>query len=79
MIFWIYSDKIYILLKNISPLSFLKIVFVYVFIFGCTMPLLLFALSLVGANGGCPWGCSGFSLWWLLLLRNTGSRARGLQ
>ena len=55
MIFWIYSDKIYILLKNISPLSFLKIVFVYVFIFGCTMPLLLFALSLVGANGGGPW------------------------
>ena len=35
-------------------------------------------LSLVAASGGYSslW-CAGFSLWWLLLLRSTGSRRAG--
>ena len=37
-------------------------------------------LSLVAASSGYSslW-CTGFSLWWLLLLRSTGSRRHGLQ
>ena len=36
-------------------------------------------LSLVAASGGqSSFWCAGFSLWWLLLLRSTGSRCVGL-
>ena len=35
-------------------------------------------LSLVAVRGGCSsLQCTGFSLWWLLLLRSTGSRCAG--
>ena len=35
-------------------------------------------LSLAVASGGCSLlRCAGFSLWWLLLLQNTGSRCTG--
>ena len=54
----------------------------YLFIFGCAGSLLLCAhwLSLVATSGATLWlQCSGFSLWWLLLLQSTGSGARELQ
>ena len=49
----------------------------FFFFFCCTWSLLLLRrLSLVAVSGGYSllW-CEGFSLWWLLLLWNTGSRA----
>ena len=61
----------------LSPLSFKKFIyFIYfwlrwVFVAAC-------GLSLVAASRGYSslW-CMGFSLWWLLLLRSTGSRHSG--
>ena len=49
------------------------------FIFGCVGSLLPRAgFSLVAASGGySSLQCMGFSLWWLLLLRSTGSRRAG--
>ena len=49
------------------------------FFFGCTGSLLLHSgFSLVEASGGYPLlRCTGFSLWWLLLLQSTGSRCTG--
>ena len=65
-----------IVFKNMWHIYFFKDVFIYiclcwVFIAGC-------GLSLVVVRGGYSslW-CSGFSLWWLLLLQSTGSRCTG--
>ena len=57
---------------------FFKNKFIYLFIFGCVGSLLLCRLSLVVASRGySSLRCAGFSLWWLLLLRSTGSRRMG--
>ena len=59
---------------------FFKInLFIYLFIFGCTGSLLLHTgFSLVAASRGySSLLCMGFSFWWLLLLRSTGSRCMG--
>ena len=56
--------------KNIFPFN-LFIWLRWVFIAAC-------GLSLVAASGGySSFRCSGFSLWWLLLLQSTGSRRTG--
>ena len=57
---------------------FLKIEF-YVFIFGCAGSLLLLRLVSRGEHGLALLQCAGFSLWWLLLLQNTVSRAHAQQ
>ena len=48
---------------------------ILIFICGCTIHNAMCGLSLVAVNRGYSllW-CSGFSLWWLLLLQSTGSR-----
>ena len=53
--------------------------FIYLFIFGCVGSLLLLrGRSLLVVSGSCSsLQCAGFSLWWLLLLRSTGSRRTG--
>ena len=58
---------------------FFNLFYFYLFIFGCVRSSLLCAgFSLVAASGGCSsLLCEGFSLWWLLLLRSTGSRRAG--
>ena len=50
-------------------------VFVCLFFWLCWVFVAAHRLSLVAASGGYSslW-CAGFSLWWLLLLRSTGSR-----
>ena len=49
------------------------------FIFGCVLVFVsVGGLSLVAASGGySSLQCTGFSLWWLLLLQSTGSRCTG--
>ena len=50
------------------------------FIYGSAGSLLLQELSLIVASrGSSSLPCAGSSLWWLLLLQRTGSRARRLQ
>ena len=61
--------------------KFFKINFIYLFIY-LSWPRWVFVaacgLSLVAASGGySSLRCAGFSLWWLLLLRSTGSRHAG--
>ena len=53
--------------------------FIYLFIFWlCWFFIAVRGLSLVAASGGySSLQCAGFSLWWLLLLRSTGSRRVG--
>ena len=60
-------------------LFFFKYKFIY--LLGCVGSSLLCAgFSLVAASGGySSLQCVGFSLWWLLLLWNTGSRAQAQQ
>ena len=62
--------------------GFLHIFFleiICVFNFGCAGSSLLRVCSLVSRSRGYPsLGCTGFSLWWLLLVRSTGSRTNGL-
>ena len=50
---------------------FINLFYIWVFVAA-------YRLSLVAASGGYSslW-CTGFSLWWLLLLRSTGSRHAG--
>ena len=55
MIFWIYSDKRYILLKNISPLIFKHGICLCIYFWLHCAFVAMFALSLVGANGGYSW------------------------
>ena len=56
-------------------------IYFYLFIFKfyfwlCWVFIAVHRLSLVAASGGCSsLPCVGFSLWWLLLLWSTGSRA----
>ena len=50
----------------------------YSYFFGCAESLLLLSLAAVSRRSSLGATCVGFSLWWLLLLRSTGSR-RGLQ
>ena len=52
---------------------------IYLFVFGCVGSLLLHAgFSLVAVSGSySSMRCTGFSSWWLLLLRSTGSRRVG--
>ena len=58
---------------------FLKNKFIYLFIFGCVGSSLLCAgfLQLRRVGATLSLWCTGFSLWWLLLLRSTGSRCAG--
>ena len=53
--------------------------FIYLFLFLAALGLCCCArVSLVAASGGYSLlRCEGFSLWWLLLLRSTGSRHAG--
>ena len=52
--------------------------FIHLFIFGCGEAWWLHTLSLVAASGGySSLRYTGFSLRWLLVLRNTGSRHAG--
>ena len=59
----------------------LFVVVVFCFIFGCIgSSLLRVGFSLVVASGGySSLRHAGFSLWWLLLLRSTGSRRMGFR
>ena len=52
-------------------------VFLYIHLFLAVLGLhCCTGFSLVAASGGySSWRCVGFSLWWLLLLQTTGSRA----
>ena len=60
--------------KGLSFFFFL----INLFISGCVGSSLLCGLSLAAASGGySSMRCAGFSLWWLLLLRSTGSRRAG--
>ena len=62
--------------------NFLKNLFIYLFIYFWLHWVFVAArgLSLVAESRGySSLQCAGFSLWWLLLLRSTGSRARSLQ
>ena len=61
--------------------GFFVSVFKINFIFGCAGSLLLFTSFLWLQRAGTPLRlqCTGFSLWWLLLLRSAGSRALGLR
>ena len=55
---------------------FLKILFIYFWLRWVFVAV--HGLSLVAASGGySSLRCAGFSLWWLLLLRSTGSRRAG--
>ena len=53
--------------------------YLLIYLFGCVGSLLLrLGFPLVVASGGySSLRCVGFSLWWLLLLRSTGSRHAG--
>ena len=65
-----------------QALKFFCLFFIYLFIFGCVGSSLLCTgfLHLVAASGGYSLlQCTGFSLWWLLLLRSTGSRRAGFR
>ena len=64
--------------KSTAPVCFFK-KYIYLFIFGFIgSSLLSRGLSLVVASGGySSLLCAGFSSWWLLLLRSTGSRCTG--
>ena len=67
------TEKIYIYIY-----LFLKNLFIY-FIFGCVGSLLLHVGFLVAVSRGySSLRCTGFSLWWLLLLQSMGSRRAGL-
>ena len=58
---------------------FLNYLFILLF-FGCAGSLLLHRFSLVAVSrASSSLQCVGLSLWWLLLLRSVGPRARGLQ
>ena len=53
--------------------------FIYLIFWLCWVFIAAHGLSLVAASRGCSsLRCAGFSLWWLLLLRSTGSRRVGL-
>ena len=57
-----------------------KFIYLYVFIFDCVgSSSLCAAFSSCGERGYSSLRCTGFSLQWLLLLRSSGSQARGLQ
>ena len=65
-------------LRTVESFFFLTFILL-LFIFGSVGSLLpCVGFSLVAASGGYSslW-CAGFSLWWLLLLRSTGSRCAG--
>ena len=51
--------------------------FIYLFIFGCTGSSLLRARAFSSCRDYSLLRCAGISLWWLLLLRSTGSRRAG--
>ena len=58
--------------------GFLMKYFLWIFSsFGCTRSLLLCRISLVAVSRGYSLQYTGFSLQWLLLLQNVGSRCRG--
>ena len=59
--------------------NLLKFIYFIYFIFGCVgSSLLHVGFALVAASGGySSMRCTGFSLWWLLLLWSTGSRHAG--
>ena len=64
---------------NITRLPFLKIyLFIIIIFWLCWVFVAVCRLSLVVVSGGySSLQCAGFSLWWLLLLRSTGSRHAG--
>ena len=53
--------------------------YIYLFIYlACWVFIVVHGLSLVAASGGySSFQCTGFSLWWLLLLQSMGSRCVG--
>ena len=62
--------------QNVPFKPFFFLILFYLFIFGCVGSIVAArGPSLVAASGGHSslW-CAGFSLWWLLLLRNMGFR-----
>ena len=66
-------------LREMDNLLLFFFFLIYFFIFGCVGSSLLCAgFSLVAASGGySSLRCTGFSMWWLLLLQSTGSRHAG--
>ena len=57
---------------------FFKLINLFIFGYTGSSSLQAHGLSLVAASGGYSlFRCAGFSLWWLLLLRSTGSRLTG--
>ena len=66
--------------RNLLIFSFFFNKFIYSFIYfwPCWVFVAARGLSLVAASGGySSLQCVGFSFWWLLLLRSTGSRRMG--
>ena len=52
--------------------------FLFIYFWLCWVFVAVCGLSLVAVSGGySSLRCAGFSLWWLLLLRSTGSRHAG--
>ena len=69
-----------IFLLHFFSFFFFKLFTCYLFLAVLWVFIALFGLSLVGVRGGySSLQCTGFSLWWLLLLQSTGSKACGLQ
>ena len=57
---------------------FLKYIYLFIYFWLCWVFVAVRGLSLVAASGGHSWlQCTGLSLWWLVLLWNTGSRRTG--
>ena len=78
----IYKNNFRCGIQHIVPIffPFFKNKFIYLFIYFwlCWVFVAVRGLSLVAASGGySSLSCAGFSLWWLLLLRSTGSRHAG--
>ena len=75
---WILRPSPHLLNQNLHFFFLKSILSLFFFFFGCVGSSLLHWLSLVAANRGYSslW-CAGFSLWWLLLLRSTGSKCVG--
>ena len=82
--FWAYSQKNWkqvlkqVFVQQRSPQYFFFPKFIYYSFWLCWVFVAARGLSLVVASRGySSLRCAGFSLWWLLLLRSTGSRCTG--
>ena len=81
---WVLLCSLHILKQGTEPpmwIGRLSLLNIYLFYFGCIgSSLLLGDFSLVVASRvTLQFPCTGFSLWWILLLQGTGFRAQVLQ